>query len=184
MYTECIKCPKLGVSCDGPNFVAMSSTELIKWCKQRKSYLGISNQKLAEMSNIPVGTINRLFAESNLDFKHETIRPMVQALVGGKWKGKPCPNPDEHIEEKLHIAEDENARLKDIVTKNESDHRKGIESQQVAYIESIKLLRQQLRDKNIAIVVLSIFFVASLALIFGYLVYDFLHPEWGMFWLN
>lgn len=91
MYLECVSCSKLGKACDGPNFVAMSAAELLEWCKLRKAHLGWSNAKLAEASNMPKGTIDRLFAGSHIDFRYETIRPMVMALAGGEFTGNPCP---------------------------------------------------------------------------------------------
>lgn len=90
MYLECISCSQLGVSCDGPNFVAMSSKDLLEWCKQREKHIGMTREKLAELSGTPKGTIDRLFAGKSPDFKYETIRPMVKVLVGGSFAGNPC----------------------------------------------------------------------------------------------
>ncbi len=93
MYLECVSCPKLGNTCDGPNFMGRSAAGVLEWCKARKKHLGWSNAKLAEESNMPKGTIDRLLSGEHLDFKYETIRPMVKALVGGSFDGNPCPAP-------------------------------------------------------------------------------------------
>ena len=37
MYLECVSCPKLGITCKGPNFVAMPAHDLWEWCKKRFS---------------------------------------------------------------------------------------------------------------------------------------------------
>ena len=104
MYHECLSCHKLGVSCDGPNLFALSSREILEWCKKRKSKLQLSNAKLAELSGTPKGTIDRIFAGDS-DFKHETIRPIVRALIGGDFSGDPCGTDD------TAKLEAENARL-------------------------------------------------------------------------
>lgn len=95
MYIECITCPQLGQSCDGPNFFSVSAPELLSWCKRRKKHIQISNSDLAELSGTPKGTIDRLFSGSPdvVDFKHETVRPILKVLVGGQFCGNPCPSP-------------------------------------------------------------------------------------------
>lgn len=180
MYLECLSCPKLGVSCDGPNFVAMTAHELIEWCKERKKRLGMSNAKLSELSGMPKGTIDRLFAGTHADFKYETMRPLVRVLVGGEWNGNPCPNPDAHVEEELHKIEDENAKLKDAV----QHHKEDINAVKAEYLETIRFLRGQVKDKKIAVVTLSIVLGLSLAAVFGFLIADILNPNIGFFWLQ
>ena len=184
MYLECLMCPKLGVSCDGPNFVAMSAQELLEWCKMRKSRLGISNAKLAEMSKTPKGTIDRLFSGDYNDFKYETVRPLVKALVGGDWNGNPCPNPEEHTEELLHKAEEENARLKEYVMHYEESHRHDIDEVKQEYAERIQDLRGQVRRDRVAITTLSILSGIAIALILTFLLIDFVNPNIGFFWLH
>lgn len=129
MYHECIMCPQLGITCDGPNFLAVSAQQILEWCKKRKKFLGLSNAKLAEMSNQPKGTIDRLFAGEHYDFKFETIRPVIKALIGGPFEGRPCPAPppdyDGVVREAmssrdLQIQElmNENSKLKDMIINN------------------------------------------------------------------
>ena len=152
MYTECITCPKLGVYCDGPNFVAMSAIELLEWSKARKKHLGLSNAKLSELSNMPKGTIDRLFAGHHLDFKYETVRPMLKVLVGGQFNGDPCPNPEDHTAE-LQL---ENEKLKDEY-KHDRDE----------YIEMIKVLKGQIRDIRTAVISLGVALgIALLSILF------------------
>ena len=70
MYKDCLNCPELGVTCDGPNFVAMTAAEILEWCKLRKAYLKMSNAKLSEISGVPKDTIDRLLSGEHLDFKY------------------------------------------------------------------------------------------------------------------
>lgn len=177
MYLECLSCPKLGTQCDGPNFVAMPSSELLEWCKERKKRLGLSNAKLSELSGVPQGTIDRLFADMHCDFKHETMRPLLKALVGGNWSGNPCPNPDDHMEERLHVCEDENKRLREYMIEHEHHYREDIGDVRKEYHERIKGLR-------FAVIALSIALSITLALVFSFLIIDFLNPDIGYLWLD
>lgn len=96
MYENCIKCSKLGTTCDGPDFMAMDSHDLISWCRERKAALGLSNAKLAELSNMPKGTVDRILSGSHEDFKYSTVRPILKVLVGGEWGQHPCPYPNDN----------------------------------------------------------------------------------------
>lgn len=91
MYEKCIRCEKIGAACRGPEFMEMTSQELMAWCKERKSFIGWSNARLAEEANMAKGTVDGLLAGKHPDFKFESVRPLVKALVGGAWNDNPCP---------------------------------------------------------------------------------------------
>lgn len=94
MYDECITCDMLGRLCDGPNFISMPAADLLDWCKRRKQHLGLSRERLADLSGVPLGTINRLLSGTHYDFRYETLRPIIMVLIGGTLSGNPCPSPD------------------------------------------------------------------------------------------
>lgn len=191
MYIECVRCPKLGKTCDGPNFVAMSPLELIDWCKERKKHLGLTNAALAEMSNMPQGTIDSLLSKSHPDFKYGTIRPLLQALVGGEWQGDPCPDPTNsqqaellerirhleaevaHRDDKIAILTQENAAMQTLIANTNKRH-----------TDSQNFLREQLRGRNKAVVILSILLGISLLAIISALIVDRINPDIGFFWLD
>lgn len=178
MYDECLSCTKIGVSCDGPNFVAMSAHELLEWCKARKSRLGLSNARLADLSNMPKGTIDRLFAGDHADFKYETIRPLIRALVGGNFDDNPCPAPEDNAW--LEEMGRENSRLKEQLEKNE----KVIDELKDEHREEARFLRSQVKSKNTALVVLAVLLGITLSVIIGFLAYDYLNRDVGFFWLD
>lgn len=70
----------------------MNPAELIKWCKNRKATLGISNSILSEISGVPIGTIDRIMSGNYTEFKYSSIQPLVAVLIG---YGKETPEPDE-----------------------------------------------------------------------------------------
>ena len=126
---SCITCDKLGVSCAGPNFLLMTSQEVIEWCKARKKHLRIPREKLAETSGIPLGTLNRFFTGQNSYFYFETARHIIRVLVGGEWALDSCKNSDtqdspdmsllsqtESLERENDHLRRENEDLKEIIT--------------------------------------------------------------------
>lgn len=182
MYNECLSCPKLGVSCDGPNFVAMTAHELLEWCKARKQILHLSNAKLAILANTPKGTIDRLFAGEHDDFKYETMRPLVHALVGGEIGENPCPAPLDS--EKLEKAEEENNRLREHIKQIEQKHENEIDELKAEHKEDVHFLRGQVYNKNTAIIILAVLLGIALAVIITALAIDYTDRSVGFFWLD
>lgn len=137
MYKECISCPKLGVSCDGANLMALSSTELLEWCRERKRLLNYSNAKLAEISGAPKGTIDRLFSQEPSDYRHETMHIIVRALVGGEIGGNPCPDPNDtsnqHLKEVIEMQKEEIADLKRRIQIHKEEHKRDVDYYRKAY---------------------------------------------------
>lgn len=191
MYSECVRCPKLGKECDGPKFVAMSPQELVTWCKERKKHLGLTNAKLAELSGMPQGTIDSLLANTHPDFKFGTIRPILQVLVGGRWKDDPCADPTgtvdaemkerirqleaeiRHRDETIRHYEDQIASMKTLITNTNTRH-----------TNSQNFLREQIRGRNKAVAILSVLLGICLLVIIGALIVDRINPDKGFFWLD
>ena len=191
MYSECVRCPKLGKECDGPNFVAMPPQELIAWCKERKKHLGLTNAQLAGLSGMAPGTIDSLLANTHPDFKFGTIRPILQVLVGGKWLGDPCADPtgtaDAQLKEWVKELEAE------IKWRDDKLHHYAVELDEIKLLvkntnarhaESQNFLREQLRNRNKAVAILSTFLGICLLVIIGALIVDRLNPDKGFIWLD
>lgn len=152
MYSKCVSCPKLGVSCDGPNFVAMNAAELVAWCNARKDFMKISNARIAEMAGMSKGTVDGFFANAHADFRFETIRPVLRVLVGGEFSGVPCPDPSSGekaaYEERIRGLEADNARLEEKardLSKNYDDMKTLITNTNKRNMDSQKFLRNQVK---------------------------------------
>ena len=189
MYSECIKCPKIGISCDGPNFFAMSTPELLAWCKERKKELKASNAQLAEMSGMPKGTIDRLFAGEHVDFRYETIRPLLKALTGGAWSGNPCGalQEDETLQKKIQELEAELARRDDSIRhykENYDDLTKLVANTNKRHEEQLHFLRGEIKRKNKFVTGLAILSVVALLYIIVTLAIDLADPSQGFYWLE
>ena len=189
MYSECIKCPKIGISCDGPNFFAMSTPELLAWCKERKKELKISNAQIAEKSGMPKGTIDRLFAGEHVDFRYETIRPLLKALTGGAWSGNPCATleDDDTLQKKIQELEAEIARRDESIQgyKENSDAMKTlITNTNKRHTEQLEFLRGEIKRKNKIMTAMISIAVLALLYIIVTLVIDLADPSRGYYWLE
>lgn len=89
-YNICISCPKIGQTCDGPNFLAMSVDRWCEWCRYRKEFLGWRNSTIAEKSGVSRMSIDRIMAGDAKDIRITTMQAVTKALVNGSWGQAPC----------------------------------------------------------------------------------------------
>lgn len=75
-----------------PEIMSLNPVQLIEWCNERKRFLGISNQKLSELSKVPVGTIDRIMAGRYTEFRYSSVQPIISVLIEFN---KATPVPDE-----------------------------------------------------------------------------------------
>ena len=128
----------------------------------------LSNEKLAELSGVPKGTIDRLLSGEHLDFKFESIRPLIKVLSGGMWIEAPCPDePTNFVDEKIVHLEEENEKLK-----KEIDICK----------EKTEIYKEELKWNRISSAILGALLAGCLVLITIALVTDHFHSDLGFFW--
>lgn len=101
MFEKCINCERLGQDCM-PNLMQLSFSDLLKWMEKRQKHLGWTNQKLADVSTIPLGTITRIKTADCDDCRYYTIRRILVALIGGVADEFPCK---EKLERELQRVE-------------------------------------------------------------------------------
>lgn len=89
-YNICISCPKMGSTCDGPNFLAMSVERWCEWCHLRKDFLGWKNAMLSDKSGVSRMSIDRIMAGDVKDLRITTMQAVTKALVNGAWGQSPC----------------------------------------------------------------------------------------------
>lgn len=154
MFDKCIKCNRIGESCV-PNLMLLPFSDLMQWCSKRQKYLEWTNHTLAEKSNIPIGTINRIKAGEYLDCKYSTIKHILIALIGGTTDEFACTEQVEkelrqmeQLEQntaKLSVTEAENEMLKERLSQIDELHRKDIRVIKEEYQEQIEFLKEQLK---------------------------------------
>ena len=89
-YNICISCSRIGQSCDGPNFLAMSVDRWCEWCRLRRDYLKWKNTTLAEKSGVSKISIDRIMSGDVKDLRLTTMQAVTRALVNGSWGQSPC----------------------------------------------------------------------------------------------
>ena len=194
MYLECVSCPKLGETCDGPNFYAMTPTQLIAWCKERKKFRGLTNEKIADMCQMPKGTVDSLLSNKHPDFKFGTIAPILKVLTGGDWTGAPCPGASDEqqaeikeLREKINKLEagiewrDEKIGL---LKKDNEDLRTLIANTNARHAKSQDFLRDQIRYRNKAIAIMGAVLGVAIAVIIGALIIDRMNSDIGFIWVD
>lgn len=150
MFDRCISCDRLGHDCV-PNLFILDFSDLLSWCKKRQKHLGWSNQDLADKSNIPVGTINRIKAGEE-DCRYSTMRHILHALMGGYALEFPCQKVlDQEFAaiESLKLQNDElsrkNTELLDKLAVIDELHRGDVRAIVSEYREEVSFLKEQLR---------------------------------------
>ena len=140
VYEKCLTCPAIKEKkCSGPNYMAMSTRDLVEWCIAYQKLNGITNTQLADRSKIPKKTIDGIKYRD--DVRHDTIYPIIKALielVGGTWGGEACASFANDAE-----LLQENARLK-----HEAETNKKLMEQQEREIERCN---RGLRERNIMV---------------------------------
>ena len=81
-----------------PNIMSLNPSDLINWCRNRKHFLGISNQRLADMTGVPAGTIDRIMAGKYTEFRYSSIQPIVAVLLGIE---EDTPKPEDADEQQV-----------------------------------------------------------------------------------
>lgn len=154
MFEKCIKCDRIGDSCV-PNLWLLPFPDLIQWCMKRQKHLAWTNQTWADISKVPVGTINRIKAGEYADCKYSTIKNLAIALIGGTTDEFSCTEQVEkelrqmeQLEQqaaKLTTVEEENKLLKERLSQTDELHRQDIRAIREEYQEQITFLKDELK---------------------------------------
>ena len=138
MFEKCIQCPKIGVSCV-PNLLLLSFQALMQWLIKYQKHLGWSNQKWADESNVPVGTINRIKAGDYSDCKYSTVRSLAISVMGGITDEFPCADLVAKELQQAEQLERQAARLSSVEKENEELRR---------HLEEYRELNAFLKQEN------------------------------------
>ena len=161
MFEKCITCKIIGERCV-PNLWQLPLPELMQWLIKFQKHLGWSNQKWADESNVPVGTINRMKAGDYTDCKYSTIRSLAISVMGGARDEFSCTEQvekelrqKEQLEQQaanLSATEAENERLKErlrqmdeYLRQIDETHRNEIRVIKGEYQEQIAFLKDEVK---------------------------------------
>lgn len=89
-HNICISCSRIGQSCDGPNFLAMTVDRWCEWCRLRRDFLNWKNQTIADKSGVSKISVDRIMSGDVKDLRITTMQAVTKALVNGVWGQSPC----------------------------------------------------------------------------------------------
>lgn len=154
MFEKCISCERMGNDCM-PNLMQLPFPDLLKWWDKKQKALGWTNQKLADESTIPIGTIVRIKSGDHDDCRYYTIRRILVALIGGIADEFPCKEKMEQELQRMETLEKqaaraaelekENAEIKERLAHIDEIHRQDVRAVRDEYREEIQFLKEQLR---------------------------------------
>lgn len=194
MFEKCLFCNHSGKDCI--QFVmSLPLQDIITWCKERKEKLGITNAKLSELTNIPKGTIDRMFSESEklTDFRFSTIQPVVMALTGTAEGEVSCESQviDEQTQKKLKAQAETIQRLEKELNAAHEQRRTDIQAIRAEEESRVDYMKEQLRLAQItsngrrkALVIVSTLLGIALLVIIVALIVDKLNTDIGFFWID
>ena len=165
----------------------MEGPGLIEWCRRRKAELGFSNEKIADLSNTPKGTKDRILSGSYENFRYSTIRPMLQALVGNEWGKYPCAADVDlvDVEAMQRKIDSLSAELDSVEERAEARISRTLEDKRrtVEHLkEQIEEHRQIEKSKDKSIRILACLFGIAALILISLLILDVTIPHSG--WLR
>ena len=138
-----------------PNIMSLNSGDLIEWMRTRKNDLGLTNAKLAELSNVPEGTIDRILSHRYTEFRYSSIQPLMAVLIGLQSE-TPEPNPKDAEQNNYYYQtiegfklamENKNHQIEDM-QKTIEQLKKEIEFLKTAYQDRTRMLEETLRHRK------------------------------------
>lgn len=153
-YNICISCPKIGQSCDGPNFLAMSVERFCEWCRLRRDYLGWKNQLVADKAGVSKISVDRIMAGDSKDLRITTMQAVARALVNGVWGKSPCvlvAETEKEIQVNNPVIVAQCQHLQNTLDALTEDHKKDLAFIREEAQKKIDFLREQvaIKDKQI-----------------------------------
>ncbi len=188
MKKDCSHCDHLGRDCP-KKLMLLPLDEIIDWCQYIMIRYKITHEKIAQLSRVPKGTIDRILSKQSEDCRYSTIHAIVCALF--EFLGISSVCLDEVAAETVAQADDAKQQMVDYEKEcqglrtqvEELVLQRNFLSKQVSKKDDTiddqsNTIREQRRLLKITTVLLGL----SLAFIFGALLMDWLNPQLGFIW--
>lgn len=125
-------------------FITLNPSDIVKWCRDRKKSLGLSNQKLADLSGVPIGTIDRIMSGNYTEFKYSSIQPIVSTLLGQN-EDTPEPKKENDEQAKYYYETIEGYKL---VVENKNREIEILKKELEVALVSIEFVRKECANKE------------------------------------
>lgn len=153
-YNICISCPRIGQTCDGPNFLAMSVERWCEWCRLRRDHLKWKNQTIADKARVSKVSVDRIMNNDVKDLRITTMQAVTRALVNGTWGQSPCVLVTEtekeiYVDNPVIIAQCQ--QLQNTLDTLSADYKIELATVRAEAQQKIDFLREQItiKDKHI-----------------------------------
>lgn len=141
---------------NNPSIMNLNPSDIVKWCNDRKKQLGYSNAKIAELSGVPIGTVDRIMAGRYIEYKYSSIQPIVSVLLtcsNSKDYFGVNASSNEVVQEFRHALELKNLEIENLKSKcdnllKERDYLKDSIKDKDEDIEYLKRVVEDLRLRN------------------------------------
>lgn len=153
-YNICVSCSRIGQTCDGPNFLAMSVERWCEWCKLRRDYLGWKNQTVADKAKVSKVSVDRIMTGDVKDLRITTMQAVSKALVNGTWGQSPCvlvTEAEKDIYQDNPVILAQCQQLQNTLDSLSNDCKKELKSIREEAERKIEFLKRQIeiKDKHI-----------------------------------
>ena len=150
-YIVCVSCTKIGHTCDGPNFLAMTVDQFCQWCRVRRDYLGWRNSFVAERACVSKVSVDRVMAGDSKDLRITTMQAIAKALVNGVWGQSPCvlitePHNEVYAENPILMAQCQH--MQNTLDKLTEDFRSEMDLSKEEAHQKIQFLKEQVAVKD------------------------------------
>lgn len=150
-HNICISCPKIGQTCDGPNFLAMTVERWCEWCRLRRDFLGWKNQTIADKASVSKISVDRIMSGDVKDLRITTMQAVTRALVNGVWGQSPCvlvteAEKDIYVDNPVIVAQCQH--LQDTLDKLTEEYGKELSTVRTEAQQKIDFLRDQIDIKD------------------------------------
>lgn len=150
-YNICISCPKIGQTCDGPNFLAMTVERWCEWCHLRRDHLKWKNQFVADKAGVSKVSVDRIMNGDSKDLRITTMQAVTRALVNGAWGQAPCVLVTEtekeiYVDNPVIVAQCQH--LQNTLDTLSADYKTELASVRAEAQRKIDFLREQIAIKD------------------------------------
>ena len=150
-YNICISCPRIGQTCDGPNFLAMPVLRWCEWCHLRRDHLGWKNATIAEKAGVSKMSVDRIMSGDVKDLRITTMQAVSRALVNGVWGQSPCvlvTETEKEIYGDNPVIVAQCQQLQNSLDTLSVEYKKEIAAVREEAQEKINFLREQVKIKD------------------------------------
>lgn len=188
MKKDCSHCDHLGRDCP-KKLMLLPLDEIIDWCLYIMIRYKITHEKIAQLSHVPKGTIDRVLSKQSEDCRYSTIHAIVCALF--EFLGISSACLDEVASETVAQADEAKHQMVDYEKECQ-----GLRTQVEELVLQREFLGKQIskkddiiddqsvtiRDQRRLLKITTVLLGLSAAIIFIALLMDRLNPHLGFIW--